>query len=59
MFNFIIYVVLFLGGFWLMGIAHELPEFQALTFVGGILAVCLALGVMVHAPGGATRTKHQ
>lgn len=59
MLNFIIYVVLFLGGFWLLGIAHELPSFQGPVFVAGILAVSLGLGIMVHAPGGATRTKHE
>lgn len=58
MINFIGFIVLFLGGMWLLGIAHELPEFQGVVFSGGVLAICLALAIILHAPGGATRTKH-
>lgn len=55
-FSFIIYLVLFLGGMVMMGIAHELPDFQALVFCGGILAVCLAMALMMLAGrNGATR----
>ena len=57
MINFIGFIVFFLGGIWLLGIAHELPDFQGLVFSGGVIAVCLALAIILHAPGGATRTK--
>lgn len=53
--SFIFFMVLFLGGIWLLGIAHELPDFQALTFVAGILLFCLALAYAMRQRGSATR----
>lgn len=54
--SFIVYLVLFLGGIVLMGIAHGLPEFQALVFCAGIIAFCLAMAFMMRAGrSGATK----
>ena len=54
--SFLLFLVLFLGGIGMMGIAHELPDFQALVFVGGLLVMCLSLAYMMRAGGsGATR----
>lgn len=54
-FSFIVYVVLFLGGVILMGLAHDLPSFQALVFCGGLLSMCLALAWIMRQAGSATR----
>lgn len=54
-FSFIVYVVLFLGGIVLMGIAHGLPDFQALVFCAGLIAMCVSLAWIMRQPGGATR----
>jgi hypothetical protein len=43
---FIVYMVLFLGGFYLFGLAFNVEAFQGLIFTAGILAVSLALGLM-------------
>lgn len=56
MFLFIVYGVLFLGGIVLMGIAHELPDWNGAVFLGGILAVSLAMGLIIHARGNAKRS---
>ncbi|GAT75000.1 hypothetical protein MHM582_3509 [Microbacterium sp. HM58-2] len=54
--SFLLFLVLFLGGIGMMGIAHELPDFQALVFVGGLLVMCLSLAYMMRAGrSGATR----
>ncbi len=55
MFMFLVYVMLFLGGLVMMGIAHELPAWNGPVFVGGILAVSLAMGLVIHARGNAKR----
>ncbi|WP_164234477.1 hypothetical protein [Microbacterium hydrocarbonoxydans] len=54
--SFILFMIMFLGGIGMMGIAHELPDFQALVFVGGLLLMCLSLAYMMRAGrDGATR----
>ena len=54
--SFLFFMIMFLGGFWLLGIAHEMPDtLAALTFVGGILLVSLALGFAMRQRGSATR----
>ncbi len=53
MFMFVVYLVLFVGGLVMMGIAHELPAWNAVVFVGGILTVSLAMGLVIHARGNA------
>jgi hypothetical protein len=56
-FSFIVFLVMFVGGIWVMGIAHGLPlDFQALTFCAGLLLVCLSLAWMMReGRSGATR----
>ncbi|WP_431277942.1 hypothetical protein [Leifsonia poae] len=44
----IISFVLFLGGLLLMGIAVELPAWQALVFFSGIVAVALSFAIPIH-----------
>ncbi|MGC5221615.1 hypothetical protein ACPW96_03330 [Micromonospora sp. DT81.3] len=41
-------LILLLGGMWLVGFAFSLPALQGLVFIGGILAISLALAVPVH-----------
>ncbi|MCK2028020.1 MULTISPECIES: hypothetical protein [Microbacterium] len=54
--SFLFFMILFLGGFWLLGIAHELPDTAAaLTFCAGIILVSLALGFAMRQRGSATR----
>jgi hypothetical protein len=46
---FIISIVLFLGGFLLMGYAFYAPEgVHGVMFVGGILAICASIALPVH-----------
>lgn len=55
-FRFVLFMVLFLGGFVLLGIAHELADFQALVFCGGLALVCIAMALMMReGRSGATR----
>lgn len=57
--SFIFFLVMFVGGIWVMGIAHGMPlDFQALTFCAGLLLVCLSLAWMMRERGGATRRSH-
>jgi hypothetical protein len=44
----IISLALFLGGLLLMGIAIELPAWQALVFFAGIVAVALSFAIPIH-----------
>jgi small neutral amino acid transporter SnatA (MarC family) len=53
MFMFLAFAVLFLGGLVMMGISFELPEWNALVFIGGILVVSFAMGMIMHARGNA------
>jgi len=45
---FIVYLVLFLGGFYLFGAAFNAEAWQGLIFTAGILSVSLALGLLFH-----------
>ena len=45
---FILYLVLFLGGFYLFGAALAADAWQGLIFTAGILAISLALGLLFH-----------
>lgn len=58
--GFIVYLILFVGGIGLMGIAHGVaPGWEALTFCAGLVVVCLALAWMMRAgKSGATRRSH-
>lgn len=46
---FVVYLVLFLGGFWLFGLAFTVDAWQGLIFGAGILVVSLAVGLLFHA----------
>ena len=45
---YILYLLLFLGGFYLFGAAFTVDAWQGLIFTGGILAVSLALALCLH-----------
>lgn len=45
---FIVYLVLFLGGFYLFGAAFNAEAWQGLIFIAGILSVSLAVGLLFH-----------
>jgi len=51
---FIVSLILFIGGMFVLGISFSLPAFQALVFVAGILLVALGLAIPLHL-GSATR----
>ena len=53
--SFLFFMILFLGGFWLMGISFELPDYNAFAFCGGLLLVTLALAFILRQRGSATR----
>lgn len=55
MVDFIVFIVLFVGGIFLFGIAHELPAAQGVVFTAGIVAVSLALAWAMRQAGSATR----
>lgn len=45
---FVLSFVIFAGGLVLMGYAPEIEGFELLSFLGGILAICVAVAVPVH-----------
>jgi hypothetical protein len=45
---FVLYLVLFLAGFFLFGAAFTATAFQGLIFTAGILAVSLAVALLFH-----------
>jgi len=45
---FALYLVLFLAGFYLLGLAFTVSAFQGLIFAAGILVISLALGLLFH-----------
>lgn len=45
---YIVALILFLGGIFLLGISFSLVPLQALVFVVGILCVAAALAIPVH-----------
>lgn len=53
--SFIFFLVLFIGGIWLIGLAQSLPDFQALVFIAGVLIVSLSLAFVMRQRGSATR----
>jgi len=53
--DFIVFIILFVGGIFLFGIAHELPAAQGVVFTAGIIAVSLALAWAMRQAGSATR----
>lgn len=55
MVDFIIFIVLFVGGIVLFGISWELPTAQGVVFSAGIVSVSLALAYVMRQRGSATR----
>lgn len=54
--SFIFFMILFLGGIWLFGIAQSLPENIApFVFSAGIILVSLSLAFVMRQRGSATR----
>ena len=53
--SFIFFLILFLGGIWLMGLAQSLEDFQAIVFVAGLLIMCVSIAFMMRQRGSATR----
>ncbi|GAA1545871.1 hypothetical protein HD600_000386 [Microbacterium ginsengiterrae] len=54
--SFIIFLVLFIGGMWVMGISHDIVGFEALLFCAGLALFCLSMAWIMRADrGGATR----
>lgn len=49
----VVYMALFLVGFWLFGLSFTVDSWQSVIFVAGILSVCAALALCVHGPGRA------
>lgn len=44
---FVIYIVLLVGGMWLVGVSFASPLFPALVFVAGILCITAAVAVPI------------
>ena len=55
MVEFIVFIVLFVGGIFVLGIAHGIAGFEAVLFVAGILLVSAALAFAMRQRGSATR----
>ncbi|MBT2486887.1 MULTISPECIES: hypothetical protein [unclassified Microbacterium] len=55
--SFLFFLVLFLGGIWVMALAQSLEDFQAIVFVAGLLVTMLSLAWVMRASGSATRRK--
>jgi hypothetical protein len=51
---FIVSILLFVGGMFVLGISFSLAELQALVFVVGVLMVVVGLAIPLHL-GSATR----
>jgi hypothetical protein len=45
---FVISFIVFVGGLFLMGYSFEIPGYELVAFLGGILAVSLAVAVPAH-----------
>ncbi|SBS75161.1 hypothetical protein [uncultured Microbacterium sp.] len=55
---FIVYLVLFLLGFYLFGLAFAIDsDPSGYIFVAGILSVSLAVALLFHLPSAADRSK--
>lgn len=53
--SFILFLILFLGGIWLMALAQSLADFQMIVFIGGLLITSLSLAFIMRQRGSATR----
>jgi hypothetical protein len=52
---FIAFIIMFVGGIYLLGAAFSLTAFQALVFILGLLLVSAAMGLLMRQRGSATR----
>ncbi|MGX1791550.1 hypothetical protein ACWIDW_01170 [Microbacterium sp. NPDC055312] len=55
MVDFIVFLVLFMGGMWLLGAAWEMPAWQGVAFSAGIIMVSIAMAYVMRQRGSATR----
>ncbi len=53
--SFIFFLILFLGGIWIMAFAQSAEDFQAIIFVAGLLVTMLSLAFVMRERGTATR----
>lgn len=53
---FLISLILFLAGFAAFAVAFMVTSFQGVVFAAGILLICVAMALPIHARSGA---KHQ
>ncbi|UJP11266.1 hypothetical protein L2X99_06965 [Microbacterium sp. KUDC0406] len=53
--EFIAFIIMFLGGIYLLGISFGLEAFQGVVFIAGILIISLALAFLMRQRGSATR----
>ncbi|MFT4258572.1 hypothetical protein [Microbacterium sp.] len=47
--SLIFFLVLFLGGIWLLGFAQSIEEYQAIVFVAGLVIVSLSIAFLMRA----------
>ena len=50
---FILCLLLFLAGIFLLGVAFTVPAFEGLVFFAGILCIGLSFGIPIHVLGHA------
>lgn len=55
--EFIAFIILFVGGIWLLGFSFGLTAFQGVAFVGGILLISISMAMLMRQRGSATRRK--
>ncbi|GAA3925491.1 hypothetical protein GCM10022383_00880 [Microbacterium soli] len=55
MVDFIVFIALFVGGFYLFGISWSLPTAQGVVFTAGLLVVSIALAYAMRQRGSATK----
>jgi len=53
--SFLFFLLLFLGGIWVMAFAQTAEDFQAIIFVAGLLVTMLSLAFVMRQSGTATR----
>lgn len=47
--SLIFFLILFLGGIWLMGFAQSIADYPSLVFVAGLLIVSLSIAFLMRA----------
>lgn len=55
--SFIFFLILFLGGIWVMAFAQSMEDYQAIVFIAGLLITSLSLAFVMRQRGSATRRK--